>query len=959
MSDDEKFETKPVEPKTNGTIRIVCYRSKNDNRQEVGTIKVVRFSDDATAMTTPADQAAKETPTVSPQTEENEKEQTPCWLVTELKTNDGSPQKYVRIGMRLLRAAVSEIEDMHPEAEFNGLYALATLGENEAQLHTEPTTAGTKAAKIKIELLQSLGAEIVPLTDKPPTSDGTQKCLISFSPSLPNAGRIVATGSWIIDLAKKLGLIEKADEVKQALKVIESAKSIRSSWNKLLKEQESVLTTSGFRWNQSEANRDPFPSFEYDLLAKAFTGSRREQPQASPNSENDANEKPQNDATSQSGTNDNEPDCIDLESPVIGQEESKPLNCAVALHFVAKAPDKAKPDQSQSLNEAILESKLITLGKPHPVTVIIPSQMGYAAEGEEKSLQIEESDDERHLKFNAHLSRTRVRRQTDVVHVVLRPEDETRITVYDLIKISKLWAGGEESLIKGDARDQIKFLAGDNTRQQTFTEFTQWVRENINQPKDQPSGQSSEPGGKEGPEKHDEQSGQLQLQAGTIQLVVKDEAGREAVQEIIQIAQGDKGNPTAPEERSARLNRSLLELAGIKTSILDFEYVDALEIDETFSQPVMKDCDDIFIGLQKGTLVHYSEGDRAFDNSKSDIGISPYLLLPHAVLLHNEKCLFEAQAEANKTLGGSKTGDTKEDASIQTLRTAELEIRKRVQQQLVPNVFQYPTEQAIYDFGHENRGLNKLRASLDEQLKGINGRLEEMVDKKKYSSEFFLVIAGVLIGVGQLMSGWSGMRDLFFDQPKPIAKAEEKASGKTPETAPQSAAVNTGAIEPTAAVAVPKQNDESEANSPNEYDQGLQFLFQTAVIATLLVMLAYTLKAWLTLVELHGLAKEESQGKARKFFVLLLFFLGLASSAAFLINAISPWIKDITHSTYWVIGSTALAVISASVLCWLWKLDLGEEKKQISQLIKMFRPKRDSNDASSSASSPTSANATK
>jgi hypothetical protein len=168
-------------------------------------------------------------------------------------------------------------------------------------------------------------------------------------------------------------------------------------------------------------------------------------------------------------------------------------------------------------------------------------------------------------------------------------------------------------------------------------------------------------------------------------------------------------------------------LAGAVQGILDFQAIDDTELADVFAEREIDE--ERFLGIHKGTLLSVMASDRSYDVVASKIGVSPYLLLPQAVLLHNDALLHWVWK-----LGDDL--DRAEDRSFKRCRNPEklqrtFDTMREKLAFFVPNVFQYPTEQALYRTGEATRGLAELRRELENKATTIEKRWAEAVELRR------------------------------------------------------------------------------------------------------------------------------------------------------------------------------------------------------------------------------------
>lgn len=199
--------------------------------------------------------------------------------------------------------------------------------------------------------------------------------------------------------------------------------------------------------------------------------------------------------------------------------------------------------------------------------------------------------------------------------------------------------------------------------------------------------------------------------------------------------------------------QKLLAFAGIVVGIFDFEEVDVEELVESIS-PSFSDGR-IFIQINRCTLLAVTQADRVMgaDPIKRDVGISPYLLLPHAVVLHNETLVRIADASLDqirahvrahrRSLRGTERVrrlfgllkskpnplDTGGPAlgTLQPLEELErmLERATRTLGELqLPNLFNYVTERTIFDQAMAVRGSRDKHSAVSAKRLDVREQIE-------------------------------------------------------------------------------------------------------------------------------------------------------------------------------------------------------------------------------------------
>ncbi|HET6492040.1 MAG TPA: hypothetical protein VFG44_03615, partial [Burkholderiales bacterium] len=91
-----------------------------------------------------------------------------------------------------------------------------------------------------------------------------------------------------------------------------------------------------------------------------------------------------------------------------------------------------------------------------------------------------------------------------------------------------------------------------------------------------------------------------------------------------------------------RLRPALNAVGCLLQNIFDIENVDLNELEDMLDG--VNTSRSAVTAIHRGMLFEITVNDRLFEDEAQTIGMSPYLLLPQAALLHNEQILFEASA---------------------------------------------------------------------------------------------------------------------------------------------------------------------------------------------------------------------------------------------------------------------------------------------------------------------------
>jgi len=158
----------------------------------------------------------------------------------------------------------------------------------------------------------------------------------------------------------------------------------------------------------------------------------------------------------------------------------------------------------------------------------------------------------------------------------------------------------------------------------------------------------------------------------------------------------------------------LKALGGVVSGLLDFDRIEDWELADVLD-PTMADKSSL-VCLHRGILVAVAEQDRAFESQdcRSQIGISPYLILPQAVLLHNQEILRRV-AEVLPSQRKRHAGN---------LESIKATVDWELKQNMLPNIFYYWHERTLYEKGFIELGLDLAGTRAEQRLAELTARIE-------------------------------------------------------------------------------------------------------------------------------------------------------------------------------------------------------------------------------------------
>jgi hypothetical protein len=199
---------------------------------------------------------------------------------------------------------------------------------------------------------------------------------------------------------------------------------------------------------------------------------------------------------------------------------------------------------------------------------------------------------------------------------------------------------------------------------------------------------------------------------------------------------------------------------GITLGIFDFTRMGYEEvIDTLIPRSATKTS---FLSINRGVLSSFGRNDEMMATTWNTIGMSPYLIIPSAVLAHNTFVVNSAESKINEVihkyevkstdharayLGYQAKGMKSIRNEILDLEKTRKEVEELINTDYLPNVFQYPTEQDLYAYGLNHRGIADKIANVSAKL----GQVRSMIDERKNSlNDIYQFWVQLLLGVVSL-----------------------------------------------------------------------------------------------------------------------------------------------------------------------------------------------------------------
>jgi GNAT superfamily N-acetyltransferase len=336
----------------------------------------------------------------------------------------------------------------------------------------------------------------------------------------------------------------------------------------------------------------------------------------------------------------------------------------------------------------------------------------FLAEGKHVPLQCADGPQGRTRRFLLRASRTDFETsELSILHLVFGPDpgsEDSTLNEWDLIKLMKLWNEGEG--LTADGTDAVGkrfvcFRAGG--REVTLPALAAAVFSEQVEP-DAP-------------------------RVGTVQIL--HEVCRDGLcADIVKVRDHQSAEAMRPE---------VVAVGGLIQGLLDFGEIDADELADVFKDLYLEE--ELASSIHKGTLLVVSASDRAFsaEHVRLAIGLSPYLLVPHAVLLHNEWWLRDAVQRLDKAQEPGRRSLTRRPR-LKNLEEARSEVAQTVSRRLIPNVFHYEDERRLYAVGRLSRALHKRQQSVQSRLAALSEQIKARHEKVRRAVALSLPVFALL-----------------------------------------------------------------------------------------------------------------------------------------------------------------------------------------------------------------------
>jgi hypothetical protein len=193
------------------------------------------------------------------------------------------------------------------------------------------------------------------------------------------------------------------------------------------------------------------------------------------------------------------------------------------------------------------------------------------------------------------------------------------------------------------------------------------------------------------------------------------------------------------EDLYGRYEEALDACCGVVTGHFDYAQMSFAEMQDTLTPS--SSAGSYAVWMHRSVLTNIDLQDEMLDRLRSSIGISPYLILPHAVMLHNEFVIDQADEIAENALDARTSRKRTFKGLIEDRRMIEHVLRRYY----VPNVFHYELERELYEIGSQNRGSLEKKQGVELKLESLNSLIRDKSDRA-------ITIFLGLFGLGSVLS---------------------------------------------------------------------------------------------------------------------------------------------------------------------------------------------------------------
>jgi hypothetical protein len=229
-----------------------------------------------------------------------------------------------------------------------------------------------------------------------------------------------------------------------------------------------------------------------------------------------------------------------------------------------------------------------------------------------------------------------------------------------------------------------------------------------------------------------------------------------------------KQKPFSVEEYADYVFKSY---CGICLGIFDYDRMGFQEIDDTLVPLPDSKTESSFLVIHRGVLAMLGHDDDVMDTFWNTLGINAYLLIPSAVLAHNDIVSRDAEERLNYLLDNLRQG--KSPLAIPELIHQRNTIDDLLNDDILGDVFQYKTEQELYREGMLRRGITERIKDGKSKLEQLDKLINTIQEERNARAQKFIQIFVTIFG---LTSIYTPLRDYYVDEIGTVGKDVPKSN---------------------------------------------------------------------------------------------------------------------------------------------------------------------------------------
>ncbi len=232
------------------------------------------------------------------------------------------------------------------------------------------------------------------------------------------------------------------------------------------------------------------------------------------------------------------------------------------------------------------------------------------------------------------------------------------------------------------------------------------------------------------------------------------ELWKEIIEDIDKVVKNDFVAKSGLEKKylQEKKVRDILNImCGFALGIFDYNRMSFEEVLDTI-MPLTSSVH-TFVLMNKGILSSFSMDDQWFEMVRYNIGMNPYLLISSAVIAYNDLESSKSEEELDGLL------DNKNPTSgLHDLISNRKRLERKINEEILPNVFHYPTERIIFEKGMSHRGISDRIESVRNRLEELVALIDDAVASRKANSD---IIVSVLLASISILSMEKVFGDIF------------------------------------------------------------------------------------------------------------------------------------------------------------------------------------------------------